>query len=384
MPVLAPDNVRLASPLRLGPLLDLRDRGAEDLVLHGLAVTVELFQPVGEPARLIAILCEQQVQRRARVAEPAGRVDPRREAEPHLPGVDRRRVDPRHAHQRLQPGLLRARERAQAGDRERAVLAHQRYHVGDRRERDEVDVPAQDVCVRPEQCLPELVRDAGPAQFAKRIRRRARGDDRAVRQLLGRPVMVGDDHVEPELPRPAYLLDGRDPAVDGQHQAAALLREPLERAAVDAVAFVEAARQMPLHVRAELAQDKDGQHRGADAVDVVVAVHADALPRRDRGPDALDRTGHVAEQEGIVQGLFPREEHPRLLGVAVAAPDEHACRDLAEAELLGEETGLPVRARTDRPGALLHRRSKLRRASDDIVRALTCKRAAARRVPARP
>src|SRR5204862_4928475 len=129
---------------------------------------------------------------------------------------------------------------------------------------------------------------------------------------------------------------------------------------------------------AGLAQDKDGRHRGADAVAVVVAVHADALPRRNRGPDALDLTGHVAEQEGIVQGLFPREEHPRLLGVAVAAPDEHACRDLAEAKLLGEETGLPVRARTDRPGALLHRPPKLRRASDDIH--VRCKRAAPSRL----
>ena len=301
-------------------------------------------------------LGEQQVQRRARVAEPAGRVDPRREAEPHLPGVDRRRVDPRHAHQRLQPGLLRARERAQAGDRERAVLAHQRYHVGDRRERDEVDVPAQDVCVRPEQCLPELVRDAGPAQFAKRIRRRARGDDRAVRQLLGRPVMVGDDHVQAELARAADLLDRGDPAVDGEHEPAAFIRETFERAAVDAVALVEPARQVPFHLRTELAQDEDGEHRGADAVDVVVAVHADSLPRRHGGANACDRNLHVAEQERIVQRLLARKERTGLLGVAVAAPDEHACRDLAEAELLREAARLPVRARTDRPDALRHAR----------------------------
>src|SRR6266540_2569988 len=68
---------------------------------------------------------------------------------------------------------------------------------------------------------------------------------------------------------------------------------------------------MPFDLRSELAQYEDGEHGRADAVDV---------------------------------------------GVAVAAPDEHARRDLVEAELLGKSGGLPVRARTDRPDALRHAR----------------------------
>ena len=112
MPVIAPDDVGPPSTLRLRPLLHLCDRGAQDLVLDRLAVAVQLLEPVGEPASLLAVGREEQLERRARVTEPAGRVDPRCQPETDLAGVDRRRIDARDAHQRLQSRLLRARERA--------------------------------------------------------------------------------------------------------------------------------------------------------------------------------------------------------------------------------------------------------------------------------
>ena len=48
---------------------------------------------------------------------------------------------PRDAHQRAQTRLLRLREAAQPEQRERAVLVDERHDVGDRRERDDVEVP---------------------------------------------------------------------------------------------------------------------------------------------------------------------------------------------------------------------------------------------------
>ena len=214
----------------------------------------------------------------------------------------------------------------------------------------------QHLGLRAQQCLAELVDDTGPTQILKRIVRRAGRRDRTVGQLVARTMVIGDDDVEPELARAPDLLHGRDAAVDGQDEPTTFLRKAFERLAADAVAFVEATRQVPLDLGAELTQHEHGEHRGADPVDVVVAVHADPLPGGDRGANPLDGLGHVPEQEGIVQGLFAGQEGPRHLGVAVAAPDEHACRDLAEAELLREAARLPVRARTDRPDALRHAR----------------------------
>ena len=102
---------------------------------------------------------------------------------PHAPGVDGRRIDAGGAHERLQARLLRARERAQAGDRERAVLVDERHDVGDRRERDEVEVPLRDLGVDAEERLAELVDDAGAAELRERVVGRPRRDDRAVGQL---------------------------------------------------------------------------------------------------------------------------------------------------------------------------------------------------------
>src|SRR6478672_2041405 len=96
-----------------------------------------------------------------------------------------------------------------------------------------------------EQGLSELVDDPGAAELGKWVLGRASGDDRTVGQRLGRPVMVRDDDVEATFLRHGHLGDGRDPAVDGEDEPAALVGEPGERLAADPIALVEATRQMP-------------------------------------------------------------------------------------------------------------------------------------------
>ena len=225
-------------------------------------------------------------------------------------------------------------------------------------------MPAQHFGVGTEQRLPELVHDAGAAELGERIRGRARRDDRTGGELVARPMVIRDDHVEPEADRLAHLRRRGDAAVDRDHEPAPFARKACQRLPVDAVALVEARRQMPLDVRSRLAQHEHRQRGRADSVRVVVAVHADPSSVGDRGADALDRRGHVAEQERIVQRLFAGQKGPSFVGVAVSAPDEHAGRDLADAEPLSEGARLPVRARTDRPAALLHRAFTVGRASD--------------------
>ena len=90
--------------------------------------------------------------------------------------------------------------------------------------------------------------------------------------------MVGDDDLETERPGKLDLGDGGDPAVDGQDEVETLLGEPGQRLAVQAVPLLEARRQMPGDVGAELAQEQDRQRRCADPVGVVVAVDADPSP----------------------------------------------------------------------------------------------------------
>ena len=90
-------------------------------------------------------------------------------------------------------------------------------------------MPLRDLRVDAEERLAELVDDAGAAQLRERIVGRPRRDDRAVGQRLAGPVVVGDDHLEAARLRLRDLLDRGDAAVDGQHEPAALVGEPLER-----------------------------------------------------------------------------------------------------------------------------------------------------------
>ncbi len=187
-----------------------------------------------------------------------------------------------------------------------------------------------------EQGLAELEDHSGPAQLGERVRRRTGGDDRAVGQRLARPVMVGDDDVEPPFSSLGHLVDSRDPAVDGEDEAATLVREPGKRLAADAVALVEAARQVPGDVRAELAKEKNGQSGGGDAVDVVVAVNADPATLLDSCTDLGACSLHVSEQEGIVRRLLAVEEAARDSRVGVAAADQYRGRQFRDSELANE------------------------------------------------
>ena len=168
-------------------------------------------------------------------------------------------------------------------------------------------------------------------------------------------MVVGDDDVDAELAGPRDLRDGGDAAVDGDDEIDPVGRELLDRLEREAVALVEPARQAPVDRRAELPQDEDADGGRGDPVDVVVAVHADALSRGDRGADAVDGGSHVAERQRVVTGVVGLEECARFDGVVEAAPDEHGGRRLAHSQLPGE--GLDPRpvARSGDPAAILHR-----------------------------
>ena len=106
---------------------------------------------------------------------------------------------------------------------------------------------------------------------------------------------------------------------------------------------------MPDDVRFELAQDQHGEGGRADAVGVVVAVNADSLAGGNGAFDRVHARSHVPEQERVVAREGSFEERARLVGVVVAAPNEHSRGRLAEPERLRERARGVVRARLDRP-----------------------------------
>ena len=284
--------------------------------------------------------------------EPPGRVDPRSEAKPDVAGVDRGRIDSGRAHQGDEPRLGRAGETSQAGGDEPAVLVDERHDVRNGREGDEIEMLPKRLV--PDESLRELVDDTGAAELREGVRRRTGDDERAIGQLLTGTMVVRDDDVEPELSRARNLVDGSDSTVDRHHEPEALLGNPCERLLGDAVPLLEAAREMPLDIGSELAQDDDRKRRRADAVDVVVAVDADPCPGRNRVADHVARRPHVTERVRVVRDGLGGEEGSRLPGVAVPSPDENARGRLADRERFRKRLDLLAGARTERPGALEH------------------------------
>ncbi len=290
--------------------------------------------------------------------QPPGRVQARRERKADRALVHLRRIDARDCHQRAQTGLGRRRERAQAAAHERAVLADQRDDIGDRRERDQIELAAQLARVAPErrvQRLCELVCDGRRAQLGARIATQRRVHDRRRRQraVRARRVVVGDDHLDPERLRPRDRRDRGDRAVDGHEQARAALREALDRRLCEPVAVARAIRQVGVDVAAERAQRAHQHRRRADAVDVVVAVDRDPLAAVERRDDRRERPLDPGERlRGMLLGRV--EEGPRLLRLGVAAPDEHLRERRADGELALQAPHIRGRARGDLELAWLH------------------------------
>src|SRR5436190_1150635 len=126
---------RAAAPTRLRPRLDLRDRGSGDPLLDRLPLPVERLGLLAELGGLSGIVRKEQLEGGLRTAQPAGRVDPRREAEADRALVAGGGIDACDAHQRPQADLLRLRKAAQADLRECPVLVEERNYVRDRRDR---------------------------------------------------------------------------------------------------------------------------------------------------------------------------------------------------------------------------------------------------------
>ena len=302
---------------------------------------------------------EQEVERELRIAEPARRVDARRQPEAEIGCAHAGRVDAGARHERAQARAVGLGEAPQAAPHERAVLVGQRHDIGDRGQRHEVGELVEcrrQVCrvaavtARPER-LGELEHDPGAAQVGERIGRpggRARGHDGCVRQHVSRAVVVGHHDVERELAGARHGLGSGDAAVDGDQQPGAGGCQRLHGADGDAVALLEATGQERLDLAAQEPQHLDGERRGADAVDVVVAVDDDRPACRDRTLDQRTGLGDVAQRERIVQRAVALEERPRRVRIGQPAPDQHLGRDTLESERTGQPAHLVGAARRDR------------------------------------
>ncbi len=252
--------------------------------------------------RALALFTEQQLERRVGAVEAPRGVQSRRDAERDVALVDARGVERETGHQGPQARLRGSRQGPQAVADQRAVLADQRYDVGDRRDRDEVEITVARGGVDAALTLDglrELVGHGRAAERRERVAAESRMDDRCVGDLGGRRVVVGDDHVEAQVARQAHLLDGADRAVRGDDQRGAACRQRPHGVGGQPVA-VAAVGNVTVDVGAETAQRTDKHSGRADAVGVVVAVDRYPPAGADVIEELLDGVLDAGELLGLV------------------------------------------------------------------------------------
>ena len=213
-------------------------------------------------------------------AHPAGGVDARAEPEAERLLGQLGRLDGGHRHQRAQPGLARARQRRQpsrtmrrfssrSGTRSQTVASAARSRSSSarsgRRRRPRA-APRESLSTTP-----------GGAEHWERVGlARAPGctSGQSGSSAPGRWWSVTTTS-SPAARAAATCSTAVMPQSTVTSRPTPARGEPLDRGDREAVALVEAARQLPGRVGAERAQGADEHRRRADAVDVVVAEHGD-------------------------------------------------------------------------------------------------------------
>ncbi len=176
--------------------------------------------------------------------------------------------------------------------------------------------------------LHELQRHADTRQVLVRIGAiAALGIDHGERRRQFRVglVMVGDDQIDAEFAGATCGVGAANTAVDRDDQRDAVGVQPIDGRRLQAVSVLDPFGEEVHDVGAEQLERPAKDHRGGDAVHVVVAVDGDPLPPADRRENAIDRHPHVGERHRIVKMIDRRvEEAVRQLRIAQAALDQQA------------------------------------------------------------
>ena len=118
-------------------------------------------------------------------------------------------------------------------------------------------------------------------------------------------MVVGYNHIQPDLPGVGGLLHSGDAAVHRDDQAGAATGQMIQRAAVEPIALPVPVRNVGQAVQPFEAEVVREQAGGGDAVHVVVAVDRYRLPVLYGPADPVPGSLHAGDQQGIVQTVRP-------------------------------------------------------------------------------
>jgi hypothetical protein len=216
-----------------------------------------------------------------------------------------------------------------------AVFARERHHVGYRGDGDQLQQRcrnALDFGRRPieprHQRLRQLECHARPAQILLRVgavrpigvehRQRPRQDG------FGQ-MMIGDDHVDAQLPGPLHHGGGANSGIHADDQPDTLGGGLLHHISAHAVAIFQPVRDVIAGAPAGQLDDLEQEDDRECAIHVVVAVDQDFLVVANGGQQAVNGRLYVSQQRGGMKvGEGGRKKSARCRRIQEAAPGQHA------------------------------------------------------------
>ena len=251
----------------------LRQRLLEHLLLERAPLLVQPVEQHRDARRFRLVLAGQQARAQRGIADAAAGVDARAQNEAQV--IRRRRlVQSRRVVQRLEAVVAPPAHDLQPLRDVGAVEAGERHHVGDGRQRDEIELGHEiglGGTVGVEAAPAQLARvatstrkhDARRAQMpeARHVVLAVRIDHGdGARQLLVGLVVVDDDDIAAELAGARQRLAARRAAVDGDDKLRALFDEPFDGGGVRPIALEQAVGDVDARLRG-----RDGRGSGASA-----------------------------------------------------------------------------------------------------------------------
>ena len=334
--------------------LHLSDGLFEDQSLHILTFAVQLVQSRSDGRPFILVVGEQQAQRRRRVAQAAGGIEARRDAEGDRSGIDGTTAPrdlaegpqsrPRPDGEKLQPlSHIQAVLAPEWGQIGYGPYGHQ-IEEGFERLGDGVRGRGRQAYVKG---MKDLEGQAHATQVVVGISPPHLVYEGAVRQLCSRLMVVDDDHIQAQVPSQSNLVGVVDPAVHGHEKGESSGGDALDGSSRESESFSEAAGQIRLCVHAEGTESQDHQCRCCDTICIVVAVYDYPVALFDRHRQPIDHTLHVCEQERVGYRDRALEKGSSLRRVDETPPG----KDGGHRERQGQIPSQPLRGR---PGVGSH------------------------------
>ena len=304
---------------------DLVNGVGADILLHALALPVELAELPGKLLSPLRVGALQKLRRQVRLPHAPGGVDPGGEGKAHLDGGERLIRKPRLPQQRVEPGEIRVGQGLQPAGNDGPVLPLHQHHIRDGADGGQGAVPGEKgvLPALASQGQNQLQSDAHARQVLEGIRAvRSVGihHGHRLRKLLPALMVVRYHHVHAQGRGIGHLLHARHAAVHGDEQGGPPLPEPPDGGKTQPVAILHPTGDVAEALHPRTAEVVLQQHRGRDAVHVVVAEDRHGLAAGDRLLDARRRPVHVLHQKGregelplpvqFFRGLLRRADTP--------------------------------------------------------------------------